>query len=121
MREIKFRVWHPKTKIMSVEFTLMDAMEHEVDKTSNDEIYLQFTGLLDKQGVEIYEGDIVHIMCGDTYFDEGIVTFGEFSADIYTVIGYYVANKNNTQVSEAGIDSQYEVIGNIYENAELLK
>ena len=43
-------------------------------------------------------------------FTEGYVTFGEFSAEIYTCYGFYVADKNGNQVSEAGLDDQYIII-----------
>lgn len=114
MREIKFRGWHPSSKIMSVPFTLMDALEHEVDKTSDDEIHLQFTGLLDNQGIEIYEGDILHNSFGDENYK---VIFRDCSFILYSNEFFIYPNSLSLQLQENDI----EVIGNIYENPELLE
>jgi hypothetical protein len=41
-------------------------------------------------------------------FTEGFVTFGKFSAEIYTCYGFFVANEKGDQVSEAGLTSEYQ-------------
>ena len=56
-REIKFRVWD-NVDYMSTPFTLHDLQMRKVMFTQ-DCILMQFTGLLDKNGKEIYEGDVV--------------------------------------------------------------
>lgn len=77
----------------------------------------QFTGLRDKNGKEIYEGDIVH---GTTrYFikeQTGIVCFGGMSFNFHNDDGWFytVTNHNIESLPEI------EVIGNIHENPELL-
>jgi uncharacterized phage protein (TIGR01671 family) len=71
---------------------------------------MQFTGLLDKNGKEIYEGDIVRSEQWEpsTYkiaFDRG---------------AFYLATKNDEEVADIKYAERFEVIGNIYDNPELL-
>jgi len=82
-----------------------------------DEAY-EFTGLLDKSGNEIYEGDILKEYwkpCGDD-----AVVCGEYIGEVfYEDAGYWTRSKNHHHAITETCDS-YEVIGNIYENSELL-
>jgi len=43
-------------------------------------------------------------------FREGYVAFGEFSAEIYTCYGFYVADNEGNQVSEAGLTEEYLIL-----------
>jgi uncharacterized phage protein (TIGR01671 family) len=75
---------------------------------------MQFTGLLDKNGKEIYEGDIVHYQARH-YEKKMPVEFRDG--------GYCVVDGVRTyEVCDSAIHScdKFEVIGNIYENAELI-
>lgn len=58
-REIKFRVWD-NVNYMSNPFTLRDIMQGRIEFTSDCPI-MQYTGLKDRHGKEIYESDIVRI------------------------------------------------------------
>lgn len=103
MREIKFRFWDTVLR----EFTKYYSAPPQDIFEFNQERYiaLQYTGLLDKNGKEIYERDIVKIVSND---HPKIVEW----VDRYC--GFNIRpNRRNAR--------GYEVIGNIYENPELLE
>ena len=72
----------------------------------------QYTGLHDKNGKEIYEGDIVKIKYRDEDIGKVIYEHNGFSIDVTNM------NKNYGRVSF--VNNFIEVIGNIYDNPELL-
>jgi uncharacterized phage protein (TIGR01671 family) len=78
----------------------------------------QYTGLKDKNGKEIYEGDIVSGIClndGPQICVVGFDTFGIF----YTKIKFYPCEEWDNVAMLA--QEHNEIIGNIFENPELLK
>lgn len=82
----------------------------------NDVEVMQYTGLKDKNGKEIYEGDIV-----TDDIDTGVVKLGLWDNELYygyeTICGWHVVHKPSSSL----LDSTYEMIGNIHENPELLE
>lgn len=70
----------------------------------------QFTGLLDKDGKEVYEGDIVSSPLFDgEENDKQVVVWDNYSSGFATETSVLIA------------DGQFEVIGNLYETPELIK
>ena len=89
----------------------------------------QFTGLADKNGKKIFEGDIVKYNLWDDKFDYCEVKFGYFYAamDSYNggpALGFYLADINGKADDIGFFVNLYkfvEVIGNIHDNPELLE
>lgn len=126
-REIKFRAWHKKYEYMArvadINFNRERINLNAADIGSFDNIELmQYTGLKDKNGVEIYEGDIVK---ANGYIYK--VIYWEEEAKYHLTSDYYDSDCSFGDVGDAfikGNNGEYkdlEVIGNIYENPELLE
>ena len=144
MREIKFRAWDTRIKKMG----RVHHLSWDIDETvwvnpdggyevaglfgNNNIVLMQFTGILDKNGKEIYEGDILNYSemilsendlqketqrAGAVYISQrhGVVEWDEEGADFQINMGDIIRGFG------ARGDWNYEVVGNIYENPELLK
>jgi uncharacterized phage protein (TIGR01671 family) len=127
-RVIKFRAWHSELqKMFSAEemgedqltimpdgrgFVNVSGASTRLSKFYTSMIPMQFTGLVDSKGVEIYEGDVVkYVMPApdgmDTeYIEEVHFSYGSFDVDGCPL---YVVNET------------CEVIGNLYQHPSLLK
>ena len=114
-REIKFRAWDEQTKTM-VYFTLPEL--YWMGEGTGDYDYpgdrptTQYTGLKDKQGKEIYEGDIAKngkYICVCEWRDK------------FTDYVFHATKNTHYSLNYSVGGNVWEVIGNIYENPELLK
>lgn len=81
-----------------------------------DCVLMQSTGLFDKNGKEIFEGDVVKIVDENGDSEISAVAFKEGACGM-TITGVFVPFV--TMIMEATVDYTLEVIGNIYENPEL--
>lgn len=119
MREIKFRAWDEQNKVMEYKVNVNDGKPVKYGyqwfnhgNTIHDSELMQYTGLKDKNGKEIYEGDLIKVDDEHLYIicfrvqDSGYIGSNEYGYDEQDLC-YLACN--------------YEVIGNIYENPELLK
>lgn len=136
-RQFKFRAWTG----ISMEYNVMvgflgafyvggmnpkdTACMSEFNTIYSEQVpVMQFTGMLDKDGKEIYEGDIVTIEPKEMWntFEKAVVEYAKEARDRY---GFVVEYKRKVDVK--GFDELrrkvgvIQVIGNIYQNPELLK
>lgn len=127
-RPIKFRAWDTAIGRMFMLGTISDLLllQEDTDSESwlidnNEAKLMQFTGLLDKNGIEIYEGDIIQIT-PKWVFE---MKWGNEQARYYLQSGLVnVKTARGTirpRVAQAAHDARKgEIIGNVWENPELL-
>ncbi|MEC3999886.1 YopX family protein [Bacillus subtilis] len=136
MREIKFRVWDIVWKKMLTHEDLWDAPFNELFISTPDQRpynIMQYTGLKDKNGREIYEGDILE-KTSELYTNFGKTPTGKFHTSYIKVIwiddgwGYEVIENNGKgpmigyKSQGINIVSKFSLVcGNVYEDPELLE
>jgi len=121
MRTIKFKAWSKNREqmfdVVKISFISGAVWFNNSAYIGNlgerDIVLLQFTGLLDKNGKEIFEGDIVH--------DHHILSAGKVCEVYYEAPSFYVKGSGGDWIMNRYNPQGYEVIGNVYENSSLLK
>jgi len=146
-RAIKFRAWDGRQmlKVDSIQFMLTGEVcnikteTSEISYIMNEQVnsIMQYTGLKDKNGVEIYEGDIVKCFLDSFYakiynteFELAVIRFGQHSvgydsdyAATSSPAGFYpksIKDSGSIQGETRGL-GDCEVIGNVFENPELFE
>ena len=118
MREIKFRAWNKSLNanggmIWNVPIfngKYFDAYKME----THDHPLMQYTGLTDKNGKEIYEGDILKDTLGWVFEVRWDDESGRF-------LGYHSKPRGDIYICYVGREPASTIIGNIWENPELMK
>jgi uncharacterized phage protein (TIGR01671 family) len=130
MKEIKFRAWDKMNKKIfylehkeifydlndrnNLNLVFYKTNDKIIDEGIGDFELMQYTGLKDKNGKEIYEGDIVEIEeTGETYIVEFDIKKAKY------IFRDNCGTGHNFDFNYYG--NTFEVIGNIYENPELLE
>lgn len=116
-REIKFRAWEPSTKSMHYDLSFYSDNGGAIMSKERPLIggmLLQFTGLKDRNGKEIYQGDFIQNVTDDgkrlSIFE---IRWQQSSCG-------FVKEREDGHTFTLEISKYFEVIGNIYENPELI-
>ena len=127
MREIKFRAWDKiNGMVYNPAFQVLSAGQFEINRCFEQDYpkFMQYTGLKDKNGKEIYEGDL--LVDEYTFNRIGGADIGNFPATHRIVKWESVpSNEDYETIGFVGFnivpEQVYVVIGNIYENKDLLE
>jgi len=116
MKDIEFRVWDKINKVMRYDVSSVDFENKKIFFSNGDFWYkpfnlMQYIGLKDLNGKKIYEGDVIQgvnriheqVVSNEVFYLRGCFMFGSYNAHEFFNRHQYI-----------------EVIGNIYDNPELL-
>jgi len=125
MREIKFRAWNTLLNQFIENFE----SKYLIEVLSSDLFIInQFTGLKDKNGVDIYEGDILEYKndldrhnLAKIFYKKGGLCFNIHEDDFYKNPEEIFFYESCADMQSKGWIVQFEIIGNIHEHLNLLK
>lgn len=121
VREIKFRTWVIDNKKMLHGRNAMAIKRFTPNygHTDNEVVVMQYAGLMDKNSVEIFEGDILRLRNGQ--LTEVFFQSGSFVISKLTTVSLHDKKKANIThlLCNESLDSA--IVGNIYEHPELLE
>ena len=128
MRDIKFRAWHELNKRM-IDLKAITPLALNLDTDglfipfSDGLKLMQFTGLKDRNGQDIYEGDLLKAQ--DPYGENQKVFPVEMKDGVYQIEWHGMFQGGETDVTAIYYamqsDFTFEVVGNVYQNPELVQ
>lgn len=138
MREIKFRAWdieandwaYGTLNIKRFRFDIKCDIYGQlvegygIDGLIKEETMSEYTGCKDVNGVEIYEGDIVKVtdlMPCEKYYGKTYICKIVYDKDRFIIENYLGSGSNRIAEKESFNFKSIEVIGNVFENEELLE
>lgn len=118
MREIKYRIWIPYLNRMMRPKPILEIQEETISGPTIGQmkqwVYLEYTGLKDKNGKEIYEGDILRYRYST--IEEPLITYKIGQVEYHDAAFVFGEVMDLLHLFYPSV----EVIGNIYENPELI-
>jgi uncharacterized phage protein (TIGR01671 family) len=118
LKKIKFRSWDGASMMYSENHGLSAFF----DKIKGDTV-MQFTGVVCSKGKDIYEGDVLALSYGDHIIEGKRVFKAGYDVDTVRYVdgGFFLADYHDIPIGSFvdERDSQYDLLGNIYENPEL--
>lgn len=130
MREIEFRAKNINDQWRYGYLERQDLLydeNYDCSSSIQTETLGQYTGLCDKNGTKIFEGDIVNIIYKEYPIENCVVVFGDYNVFRdewgyhYSTCGFALKFDDGSGYTTLTRKNMYEVVGNIHDNPELLE
>jgi hypothetical protein len=118
-RTIKFRFWCPAGKAFVHDYNYNGAVDELFDEKDFDTLVpQQFTGLIDKNGVEVYEGDLINFSCNYTFDlgDRDVIEYKNQEVSYDERLAGFYFGKDGFQILDKIMVETIEVVGHVNAN-----